>query len=188
MTILQKNIIGNILFFTGIGLIVVGIISAYLNAEYVNYVGPHGEEETVFEWRFFLSSMTQSIFNGMMLIAFSEFIKYLDALKNKNMQGDTPTQEHHNEHSSLPVTPSEKKHEVWTLTENDQEKIYELYANQAILEITASNTKGYCIVKVQDYNGPLDPGLKVVDVRGQAAEEVHHAETVNQLLASYRNT
>ncbi|WP_156288680.1 hypothetical protein [Oceanobacillus salinisoli] len=183
---LQKNIIGNILFYSGLIVIITGVISAYLNANYVSYSGPYGEEEMTFEWRFFFQSATQSIFNGMILIAFSEFIKLLDGWKNKKIQVNMPATPSSDYSNALEMKPEEKL-EAWSISEADQKKIYELYADQAILEITASDWKGYCIVKLQDYDGPLSPNLKVVDVRNASAEEVHHPEIIQKLLSSYRN-
>ncbi|WP_085992933.1 hypothetical protein [Oceanobacillus senegalensis] len=179
-----------VLFYGGIVVIILGCITSYINAESIHHVGPYGEE-TIFEWRFFFSSITQYIFHGFILIGFSELLKLLEGLNHRKIQVNIP-ESTNDEISSTSVPFSNSVgdipiHESWTVDLKDQEKVNELFSDQAILEISASGCKGYCIVKVQDFDGPLQPELKVVDVRGDVAEEIRNTEVVNKLLASFRN-
>ncbi|RLL43708.1 hypothetical protein D8M04_12350 [Oceanobacillus piezotolerans] len=170
-------------------MIVFGTYTAYREA---NYMLPYhqGGMNPPFEWTYFLQTMFYTTRDGVIIIALSEVIKQVDKLAKK--LGSFGTTQCPPETSQVQVqktntAPVESISEPWELTEKDEEKIYDLYAGKAILEITPSPEKGYCKVKVQDYEGPLNTDIKVVSVNDPAAKEVHDPQRVEAILNYGKN-
>ncbi|MFD1849847.1 hypothetical protein [Oceanobacillus bengalensis] len=184
MIIFQKNIIGNVMFYGGIFIIIAGVFMAYKDATYV-YDNFGGMDEPLFDWRFFFNTLIIPTLIGTMLIGLSEVIKLLDKLlRNVKLLQIAPTKSGQTS-IQTETTSTPEAQDNWTMNQKDEEKIYDLYSDKAILEIIASTKKGYCIVKTQDMQGPLNPSLKVVDVTGVAAREVHDPVKEQAILASY---
>ncbi|MGJ9460041.1 hypothetical protein [Oceanobacillus sp. CF4.6] len=176
----QKNILGRILFYFGIAVIVLGFIQAILNAQMMQY-DHNGIERMEFEWRYFLMSFIQHLISGVTIIALSEVIRLLNTL-NYNFSTVRMASE-----DFQPVILEKGREEPhidnWTLTESEKVKIHELYSDKAILEIIPSHKKGYCIVTLQDFNGPLKSFQKIVDINDVGAREVHDPVIKKQLLS-----
>jgi hypothetical protein len=54
------------------------------------------------------------------------------------------------------------------------------------LEIIPSQKEGYCIIKLQDKDGPLNPYIKIVDVSGPDAEEVQDEPVRQEIMDWYK--
>lgn len=178
---MRVNIIGIILGLTGLIVFGIGIYNAYQSAIYENPIAGDPTAATM-DWTMFFMMLSGPATFGLMLIGISEVIRLLHkqqfTLKNSN---EMPS---FSEKKKL-AAETEKTSDVWTVIEADEEKIYELYSDQAILEIIPSQKEGYCIIKLQDKNGPLNPYIKVVDVSGHGAREVHDETVRQEILAWY---
>ncbi|UJL47334.1 hypothetical protein KFZ58_05425 [Virgibacillus sp. NKC19-16] len=179
---MEGNIIGRILFYVGIVVMVVGVILAYSMANVTNYGGPAGNRETTIQWPIFFHTAIRAVIAGLLLIGFSEIIKLLHSINSKTgLVKGTTTNTGATDHDKDEEQPTE-----WKLSKTDEEKIYEAYADKAILEIIPSSFEGYCIVKLQEYDGPLDPVIKVVDIGGLSVQEVAGAVTRKKILDWYK--
>jgi hypothetical protein len=96
----------------------------------------------------------------------------------KVAEGEVPANTSLAEDSDDPV-------KIWTISEADEQKIYELYSDKAILEIIPSQREGYCLIKMQDKDGPLNPYIKIVDVSGIGAREVHDETIRKEIMHWY---
>ncbi|WP_373895400.1 hypothetical protein ACUL41_13675 [Virgibacillus natechei] len=180
---MKGNIIGRILFYVGIGLMVVGVILAYSMANVPSYTGatPTGNEETTMQWPIFFHTAGRAVIAGLLLIGFSEIIKLLHSINSKSGLVKEPVTTAGAADNNEEVQPTE-----WKLSKADEEKIYEAYADKAILEIIPSSFEGYCIVKLQEYDGPLDPVIKVADIGGLNVQEVADAVTRKKVMDWYK--
>ncbi len=177
---MKVNIIGVILFITGVIIIIVGIYSAYQSANYENPIAGDPYASTM-DWHMFFMMLPGSVAYGAALIGLSEVIRLL-----------------HNQHihklinseksvsaNSAPAPDEEESVKIWALSEAEEIKVYELYSDKAILEIIPSYKEGYCIIKLQDKEGPLNPYIKIVDVSGPAAEEVQDEPVIQEIMRWY---
>ncbi|AXI08539.1 hypothetical protein CV093_06555 [Oceanobacillus sp. 143] len=183
----QKNIIGRILFYLGIVVIIIGIVHSIVNSYQLDYeMGGYGGEEYKFFWSTFLYLFPSAFLNGLILIGLSEAIRLLDSINRKEPPTIITAGEQVKNNEGIQVVSNDKP-EVWEISEAEEEKIYELYADKAILEITPYITKGYCIVKLQDYDGPLKPFVKVLDLNGINPEEVQNLDRRKEIIQWYNN-
>ncbi|RDW19724.1 hypothetical protein [Oceanobacillus chungangensis] len=181
----EKNIIGSILYYLGITIIIIGTITAIINSYQLSYeMGGYGGEEYKFFWSQFLYLFSSAFFNGLILIGISEVIRLLDSINRKEPPTIITAGEQMKNNEGIQVFSNDKP-EVWKISAAEEEKIYELYADKAILEITPYITKGYCIVKLQDYDGPLKPFVKVLDLNGIHPEEVQNLDRRKQIIEWY---
>ncbi|MEC5425677.1 hypothetical protein QGM71_19595 [Virgibacillus sp. C22-A2] len=182
----QENFIGRILSYIGVIIIISGLIAGYNMSTYVHYVDGYGNEERFFEWTSFFVLAGGSFLFGVALLGFSEVINLLHIISGRI--------------NSLKLTNENKKpsiyeenHEIedmvkskeWTLQESDEQKIYQLFSDKAILEIKPTEVEENCIVRLQDREGPLSPYVTVVDVSGMMASEVQDVELKQHLIAWY---
>jgi hypothetical protein len=177
---MKVNIISIILFVTGIIVVIVGVYTAYQNANYHNPIGSDPYATTM-DWPMFFMMLYSPVAFGMLLIGVSEVIRLLHkqqfTLKNNNEFLE----------KSEPDEDAQNTSDVWAMSEADEEKIYELYSDKAILEIIPTQKEGYSIIKLQDKDGPLNPYIKVVDVSGFGAKEVHDETTRREIMNWYEN-
>ncbi|MFA1819773.1 hypothetical protein ACDX78_06185 [Virgibacillus oceani] len=179
---MKVNIIGIILFVTGITVIIIGVYSAYQNANYDNPVAGDAYSTTM-DWHMFFMMLPSYVANGAMLIGLSEVIRLLHKKHyhtSKNPEGKVSA-------NLASATEKENLSESWTISEADEQKMYELYSDQAILEIIPSQKEAYCIVKLQEKDGPLNPYIKIVDVSGFGAREVHDEAIRQEIMNWYKN-
>ncbi|WP_337018265.1 hypothetical protein [Oceanobacillus massiliensis] len=175
----KHKLMSRFLFYFGIVIMVLGAIQSYLNAQMMEYDNYGNETAMGFEMRYFLMSLIPYLFNGAVVIALSEIVKLLISLNLKP-----------GEASASPGISSATEEETaeiqeinWSLSESDEEKIYELYSDKAILEIAPSRMQGYCIVTLHEFNGQLNSYKKVVDIAGTGAKEVHDPVIQKKALA-----
>ncbi|WP_188456893.1 hypothetical protein [Virgibacillus oceani] len=175
---MNENIVAKILFIIGVAQMVVGFLLGIIlaNADYF-YDG--------FVWSTFLAWTIGGFVSGMLFIGFSEVIKLLNAINGKmtplEAAGDKKTNNYLDIFNGVEIKPASVN---WTLAEQDQEKIYELYANENIAEVIPSILEGYCIVKLKDAQEQF---VRVVDVGGFSAEEVHDKEIKHRVISWYNH-
>ncbi|WP_164216071.1 hypothetical protein [Virgibacillus sp. YIM 98842] len=178
---MKVNIIGVILFITGVVIIIVGLYSAYQSANYETPIAgdPYA---TTMDWHMFFMMLPSSVAYGAALIGISEVIRLLHNQHNDKLINSAESV------SANTAQPAdvEDPAKVWTISETDEEKIYELYSDKAILEIIPSQKEGYCIIKLQDKDGPLNPYIKIVDVSGPDAEEVQDEPVRQEIMDWYK--
>ncbi|RDW17570.1 hypothetical protein CWR48_13690 [Oceanobacillus arenosus] len=180
----QKNIIGRILFYLGIVVIIIGIIHSIVNSFQINYMDPYGQEDYKFYWSSFLYLFPTALLYGSISIGISEVIRLLDSINRKELPSILTVGEKVRSNESIPMISAEKQ-EFWEISDIEEEKIYELFADKAILEITPYIVKGYCVVKLQDYNGPLKPFVRVLDLNGGNPIEVQNTDRRKQIIEWY---
>ncbi|GAB3799782.1 hypothetical protein [Virgibacillus kimchii] len=178
---MKVNVISIILFVTGIIIIVGGFIMAYNHSNYSGSVNFSGEHAMVFDWFGFFMMMSNPLSYGLVLIGIGEVIRLMHKRFDQTVENQVIKQTG----QAIPETNTEHESRAWTFSEEDEEKVYELYSDKAILEMLPSKKEGYCIVKLQDKEGPLDPHIKVVDVSGFGAREVHDEKIRQEILDEY---
>ncbi len=172
--------LGRILLYLGFATIVIGFIQAIMTAQIMDY-DPYGNETPIFEWRYFLMTFLQSLISGVTIIALAEIIRLLNSLNSnfQNIQQATSNPQP----QPIPESSDDRPADKWSIDEADQEKIYKLYTDKAILEMIPSYKEGYCIVTLQEFNGPLSSFKKVVDINGNEAREVRDPILISQILS-----
>ncbi|CDO02908.1 hypothetical protein BN988_01388 [Oceanobacillus picturae] len=181
---MRAIIISRILNVAGFIVFITGIINAWRVSRFEEYSGLDPEGTITMEWSTFFMVSGSAIMNGIILIGIAEVIRLLDGILKKEPVTQSPSITKPTEQES--VVPSQEEIKTgWNLTREDEEKIYELYSDKAILEIRLANLEGYCIVKVQDTSRPLNPEIKVVDVGGFSAKDVQDTEKRNKILEWY---
>lgn len=181
---MRAIIISRIIFIAGIIVLLAGLYNAWNMARFEDYSGLTPGGTTSVEWSTFFMIAGSSIMNGIVLIGIAEVIRLLDGILKKEPVTQSPSITKPTEQESV-VPSQEEINTGWNLTREDEEKIYELYSDKAILEIRLANLEGYCIVKVQDTSRPLNPEIKVVDVGGFSAKDVQDTEKRNKILEWY---
>ena len=179
---MKVNIISIILFVTGVFIIILGIYSAYQNANYENPVASDPYASTM-DWHMFFMMLPSSIAYGAALIGLSEVIRILHKRHfyiSKSAEGIVSA------NTASAAEEIEDISKTWTVGEADEGKLYELYSDKAILEIIPSQKQGYCIIKLQEKDGPLNPYTKIVDVSGGGAREVHNESIRQEIMTWYK--
>ena len=181
----QENLIGRILFWTGIAVLVVGLYPAIKNALMTEY-DPFGDETGVtLYFEFFLQIYMDTFLKGIILIGLSELINQLSILIGKQqvqaagavadvLSGSKQAAE-------VPPDLNRKK----SVGKQEKEMIHDLYKDHAILEIHPTHLADYFVVRLQDYQGPPQSYLKVVETNGFHAEEVKDTQLAEEIIAAY---
>jgi hypothetical protein len=177
---LKVNIIGIILFITGVIIVINGVVGTYISISEFRSIDISGEPATYIDWTNFFMMASGPLTYGMVLIGVSEIIRIL----HKHHLHPTKNKVKENPDSADEI---ENTSERWAISEAVEEKIYELYSDKAILEIMPSQKEGYCIIKLQDKNGPLNPYIKIADVSGFGAREVHDETIRQEIIIWYEN-
>ncbi|MFD2630130.1 hypothetical protein [Oceanobacillus kapialis] len=180
---MKAMITSRILLVVGIIIILAGLYNAWDMARYDDYSG-YGQSNGSIEWARFFMFAGSSMLYGFVLVGLAEIIRLLHKILLKEPVNQIHTITKTNDSESV-VTAQEQANTVWELSREDEEKIYDLYSDKAILEIRPANMMGYCIVKVQDKSSPLNPEVKVVDVGGFKAKAVHDTDKRNAILEWY---
>ncbi|MFD1174068.1 hypothetical protein [Oceanobacillus picturae] len=181
---MRAIIISRIIFVTGIIVLLAGFYKAWNMARLNQFSDYNPEGTATIDWDTFFMLAGTSLMYGFILIGIAEVIRLLDGILKKETFTQTPSLTKPTEQESV-VFSQEEINTGWNLTREDEEKIYELYSDKAILEIRLANLEGYCIVKVQDTSRPLNPEIKVVDVGGFSAKDVQDTEKRNKILEWY---
>jgi hypothetical protein len=181
---LRAIIISRIIFIAGIIVLLAGLYNAWNMARFEQYTDFGAEVNQTLDWSTFFMLAGTSLMYGFILIGIAEVIRLLDGILKKKIVTQTTSLTKPTEQESV-VFSQEEINTGWNLTREDEEKIYELYSDKAILEIRLANLEGYCIVKVQDTSRPLNPEIKVVDVGGFSAKDVQDTEKRNKILEWY---
>lgn len=179
---MKQNVIGKILFYLGIAVIVIGIIQGFINANQMFYQDSFGNQETRFEWRFFIQMAVQATVDGMVLIGISEVIKLLQNANGKIAGLKLFNGKEKSNHQTEIINEEVELPTVWKLSEDDIEKVYKLYSDAAIIELLPSQLEGYCVVKLQKDEGAF---IKVVDVNGFHAQEVQNSDIKKKVTEWY---
>src|SRR5690625_4536353 len=119
---MKVNIIGIILFITGIIVLIVGVFNAYQSSNYGNPIADDPYATTM-DWSVFFMMLSGPVLFGMVFIGISEVIRLLHkqqlTLSNNNGMK-------HLEKIDL-AKETEETADVWAVSKADEEKIYELY-------------------------------------------------------------
>ncbi|WP_099157539.1 hypothetical protein [Virgibacillus ndiopensis] len=172
---MQENVVAKILFIIGIAEMVVGLLIGIILANAGYYNG--------FVWSTFLAWTIGGSVTGMLFIGFSEVIKLLHMINRKiNAREATVGNNTANYLDIFDGAKRTTKPVNWKLGEQDKEKIYDLYKQEKIIEIVPSILEGYCLVKLENEQGQF---VRVVDVGGFGAEEVHDNEEKRKVISWY---
>lgn len=186
---MERNIVGRVLLYTGIVFIIAGLflgismIVAHSARIPTNMEGQLGIIEVLGS---FVSTSLGYLIGGFLLIGASEIIKLLHSINRKtDLYKEVATMQRSDAGVDNKIEDEDRPTD-WKLSKTDEEKIYEAFSDKAILEIIASSFEGYCIVKLQEYDGPLDPVIKVVDLNGLDLQEAKDHATKQKILDWYK--
>ncbi|MBP1970564.1 hypothetical protein J2Z83_002685 [Virgibacillus natechei] len=187
---MERNIVGRVLLYTGIVFIIAGLflgISMIVAHSARLPANMEGEIRIMDMLVGFSNSSLPYIIGGFLLIGASEIIKLLHSINRKpGLYKEVATMQQSDTGVNIQKIEDESRPTDWKLSKTDEEKIYEAFSDKAILEIIASPFEGYCIVKLQEYDGPLDPVIKVVDLNGLNLQEVKDHATKQKILDWYK--
>lgn len=169
----QQNVIGWILFGSGITFLVIGIIISY-NVSIKIYI-PQTESRLAY----FFSEFFSWFIIGMAFIAFAEIIRLLHKIYRSMPPFTTHEEKNISEASDI---RQKKQPYKWSFGNVEREKIHELYIGETILNIIPSPLEGYCIVMTKDGEGEL---MRIVDVGGFGAHEVYNEEIIDEIISWY---
>ena len=186
---MKRNLIAKILLFSGIVLLLAGIYPsiklAFIYDHTYDYTYQTEEPPRLFDMSYFLQGYLSFFMYGMVLIWFSEMIRLLENLLRRQPAGAV---ERSGENSLDPALERETDSNPvlqQTVSKEAEGKIHDLYASKAILEIHASHVNGYFIVRLQEYQGPPQSYLRVVDTNGYKAEEVKDKKLADEIIAAH---
>ncbi|MBR7796350.1 MULTISPECIES: hypothetical protein [Virgibacillus] len=189
---MQRNILGIAILILGIGLMLIGPMFAYYVTFNESSLYEMGEQENRFMWQSFFTIAGRWFLGGVLLIGVSEVIRLLVSINNHIYNDRKQTREKgkrmtDDESGYSQTTEREQTdmQEEWNLRPADEEKIYHIFNNEAILEMRPAPIKGYCVVKLQDKDSPINPYVKVIEVTETVAKEVRNAEIRKRVLEWY---
>ncbi|GAA0422691.1 hypothetical protein PD280_22135 [Virgibacillus salarius] len=189
---MQRNILGIAILILGIGLMLIGPMFAYYVTFNESSIYEMGEQENRFMWQSFFTIAGRWFLGGVLLIGVSEVIRLLVSINNHIYNDRKQTREKgkrmtDDESGYSQTTEREQTdmQEEWNLRPADEEKIYRIFNNEAILEMRLAPIKGYCVVKLQDKDSPINPYVKVIEVTETVAKEVRNAEIRKRVLEWY---
>lgn len=181
----QENLIGKILFWTGIAVLVVGLYPAIKHALMMVY-DPFGAETGVtLYFEFFLQIYMDTFLKGMILIGLSELIRQLSILiaKQQVQAAGTVADAISGSKQAAEMQPDLIRKR--SVGKQEKELIHDLYMDHAILEIHPTHLADYYVVRLQDYQGPPQSYLRVVETNGFHIEEVKDPELAEEIIAAY---